>query len=67
MLNEYQLLYNPEGEGIFSSNSVKEARLREGGMFLLFPGEWHTCHPLGDKGWKSYWIGFKGLNMDDRV
>ena len=67
VLNEYQLLYIPEGEGTFHSNRVPKARLREGDMFLLFPGEWHSYHPLGNKGWKSYWIGFKGHNMDDRV
>jgi len=67
VLNEYQLLYNPEGEGVFHSEHVKEARLHEGDMFLLFPGEWHSYHPLDDRGWKSYWIGFKGHNMDDRV
>lgn len=66
VLNEYQLLYNPEGEGIFNSASVKNVHLREGDMFLLFPGEWHTYHPIGN-GWKSYWIGFKGRNMDERV
>ncbi len=66
-LNEYQLLYNPEGEGIFHSASVAEARLQPGDMFLLFPGEWHSYHPLSDKGWKSFWIGFKGRNMDDRI
>jgi AraC-like DNA-binding protein len=42
-------------------------RLKPGDMFLLFPGEWHTYHPLQDVGWKSYWIGFRGRNMDDRV
>jgi AraC-like DNA-binding protein len=67
ILNEYQLLYNPEGEGIFRSEHVKETRLREGDMFLLFPGEWHSYHPLNNRGWKSHWIGFKGENMDDRV
>jgi AraC-like DNA-binding protein len=66
-LNEYQLLYNPEGEGVFRSEHVKETRLREGDMFLLFPGEWHSYHPLNNRGWKSHWIGFKGKNMDDRV
>lgn len=66
-LNEYQLLYNPEGEGIFRSTHVPEARLRAGDMFLLFPGEWHSYHPLENVGWKSYWIGFKGKNIDDRV
>ena len=66
-LNEYQLLYNPDGEGIFHSQNVKEALLRPGDMFLLFPGEWHSYHPNPKKGWESYWIGFKGRNMDDRV
>ena len=67
VLNEYQLLYNPEGEGVFRSASCEETRLKPGDMFLLFPGEWHSYHPLPNTGWKSYWIGFKGKNMDDRV
>ena len=67
VLNEYQLLYIPEGEGVFRSASTKETILREGDMFLLFPGEWHTYHPSKRTGWKSYWIGFKGPNMDNRV
>lgn len=66
-LNEYQLLYITEGEGEFHSTTVPDAKLREGDLFLLFPGEWHSYHPNPDKGWKSYWIGFKGRNMDDRV
>ena len=67
ILPEYQLLYITEGEGIFHSQTVPEAPLREGDFFLLFPGEWHSYHPTGPRGWKKYWIGFKGRNMDDRV
>lgn len=66
-LNEYQLLYLTEGEGIFQSANQKPTRIKEGDLFMLFPGEWHTYHPLPQKGWKSYWIGFKGRNVDDRV
>ena len=66
-LNEYQLLYITEGKGVFHSATVAEAPLVEGDLFLLFPGEWHSYHPLPRIGWKSYWIGFKGKNMDDRV
>lgn len=66
-LNEYQILYISEGEGVFRSASTKETKLHEGDMYLLFPGEWHTYHPSKNTGWKSYWIGFKGKNMDDRV
>lgn len=67
ILNEYQLLYLTEGEGIFQSANQKPTRIKEGDLFLLFPDEWHTYHPLPQKGWKSYWIGFKGRNVDDRV
>ena len=67
ILSEYQMLYQPEGEGIFNSKHIKDAEIKAGDLFLLFPGEWHTYRPLPDTGWKSYWIGFKGKNMDDRV
>ena len=67
ILPEYQLLYITEGEGIFHSKTVPEAKLKEGDFFLLFPGEWHSYHPTGLRGWKKYWIGFRGQNMDDRV
>lgn len=66
-LNEYQLLYITEGRGVFRSTHFKEAPLREGDMFLLFPDERHSYHPLPNVGWKSHWIGFKGKNIDDRV
>ena len=66
-LNEYQLLYIVEGSGTFRSDHIGETELKEGDMFLLFPGEWHTYHPREDRGWKSYWIGFMGRNVDDRV
>lgn len=67
VLNEYQLLYITEGEGVFNSAHAKDIPLKAGDLFLLFPGEWHTYHPTGKNGWKSYWIGFKGKNVDDRV
>lgn len=67
VLREYQLLYNPEGEGVFQSAHCPPSPIKAGDMFLLFPGEWHTYHPLDSKGWKSYWIGFSGRNVDDRV
>lgn len=66
-LNEYQMLYLVEGRGRFRSASVEETSLRAGQLFLLFPGEWHSYCPEKNSSWKSYWIGFKGKNMDDRV
>lgn len=67
VLDEYQMLYLIEGEGIFSSDHVKNVHIKAGDIFLLFPGEWHTYHPIEGSVWKSYWIGYKGRNMDDRL
>lgn len=67
VLNEYQLLYLLEGEGLFTSDHQETTKIKAGDFFLLFPNEWHTYHPLPGKKWKSYWIGYKGRNMDDRV
>lgn len=67
ILDEFQLLYIAEGKGIFKSSHQKEVELNEGDMFLLFPGEWHTYYPNPVIGWKSYWIGFKGKNINDRL
>ena len=66
-LSEYQLLYITDGEGVFQSATVGKTTVKAGDFFLLFPGEWHSYHPTGKQGWKSYWIGFKGQNMDSRV
>ena len=67
ILDEYQMLYLLEGEGVFSSRHATDVPIKAGDIFLLFPGEWHTYHPLPGSAWKSYWIGYKGRNMDDRL
>lgn len=67
VLNEFQLLYVLEGSGTLRTNRQKEIELKEGQMFLLFPREWHTYYPKPDGGWKCYWIGFRGKNIDDRM
>ena len=54
-------------EGVFRSAHLPETKIKAGDIFLLFPGEWHSYHPSSTKGWKSYWIGFKGKNINDRV
>lgn len=67
ILDEYQPLYLSEGEGTFQSAHCEETTIKAGDIYLLFPGEWHTYYPSQAKGWKGYWIGFKGKNIDDRV
>jgi AraC-like DNA-binding protein len=66
-LGEYQMLYLLEGEGTLSTAHVKDVHIKAGDIFLLFPHEWHTYCPLADSKWKSYWIGYRGRNIDDRV
>lgn len=65
VLDEYQLLYITKGKGVFRSASLPHAvPVQPGTLFLLFPGEWHSYRPLSETGWKEYWIGFKGSQMD---
>lgn len=67
ILDEYQLIYIVDGGGTFESTSCTKKQIKPGDIFLLFPGEWHTYSPHKETGWKEYWIGFKGANMDDHV
>lgn len=67
ILDEYQLLYITHGQGKFISSNCKEIEISEGRMFILFPGEWHNYYPDTSTGWSEYWIGFKGVNIDNRI
>ncbi|MDR3219454.1 MAG: AraC family transcriptional regulator [Dysgonamonadaceae bacterium] len=66
ILNEYQLLYIIRGKGNFVSENCKSTLVEEGYMFLLFPGEWHNYSPVKKTGWDEFWIGFNGINIDNR-
>jgi AraC-like DNA-binding protein len=67
VLNEYQLVYITKGSGYFSSQSCKLQRIEAGTMILLFPGEPHNYYPDKDTGWDEYWVGFRGMYIDQRV
>ena len=70
ILQEYQLLYITKGKGTFASDTLGKDNIQpicEGNMFLLFPGEWHNYMPDKQTGWDEYWIGFTGVNIDNRV
>lgn len=67
ILHEYQLCYISEGQGFFESKYQQRCSIKEGTMFLLFPGEWHTYYSDLNIGWKEYWIGFKGTEIDARI
>lgn len=67
ILQEYQLLFISEGKGHFTSASQKKTEIQVGNMFLLYPDEWHNYAPLKKTGWSEYWIGFTGVNIDNRI
>ena len=67
ILQEYQMAYISEGKGFFETQTIKKVSIEAGTIFLLFPNEWHTYYPDPLTGWKQYWIGFKGANIDVRV
>ena len=67
VLDEYQLVYITEGEGLFQSASCELQRVEAGTIILLFPGEQHLYYPNPDTGWKEMWIGFRGEHADQVI
>lgn len=69
VLNEYQLLYITNGNGVFTfgTSNKQTCYITEGKMFFLMPGVWHTYKPIQKSGWNEYWIGFKGDIIDKIV
>ncbi len=60
ILSEYQLVYITRGSGEFESKQTGKISIKEGDLFLLFPGVWHRYAPRPQTGWDEYWIGFNG-------
>lgn len=67
MLDEYQLIYCSNGAGFFRTETAGEMQVKAGDVMMLFPQERHTYHPDTTTGWKEYWIGFRGPNIEMRV
>ena len=67
ILKEYQLIFITQGSGCFESKSVKKRKIEAGTMILLFPNEWHSYKPDKETGWYEYWVGFRGVHIDERV
>jgi len=67
ILNEYQFVYITKGKGILSFDSKVEIPISKGLLFIIFPGQWHTYHPLLETGWNEYYIGFQGPMFENIV
>ena len=60
ILQEFQLIYIIRGEGVFESAITGQLPIKEGDVFVLFPGVWHRYAPKPETGWDEYWVGFDG-------
>jgi len=65
ILDEYQIIYIPFGNGVFESAGRELQQIKEGTIIFLFPGEWHRFKPAAEKGWDEFWVGFKGMFIEN--
>ena len=59
-LDEFQLVYIANGQGVFESELISPTLVEGGTAFLLYPGIWHRFKPSYDTGWEEFWVGFRG-------
>jgi AraC-like DNA-binding protein len=64
-LEEYQVIYITNGQGIFESESCSQVKVRAGTIIFLFPNEKHRYKPDSNTGWDEYWVGVKGRIVDN--
>jgi AraC-like DNA-binding protein len=58
-LEEYQINYITEGEGIMETK-FGHYQVKPGSILLVYPGQWHRYKPSADTGWTEHYIGFSG-------
>lgn len=66
-LDSYQLLYIVKGRGYFYTSPEHRIEISEGDMIMLYPQQWHSYMPDKKTGWTEMWIGFEGINMENRL
>ncbi|MDF1576687.1 MAG: AraC family transcriptional regulator [Bacteroidales bacterium] len=60
VIDEYQLIFISEGQGVLDTQSAGRTTLSAGQGFILFPDEWHRYKPDKQTGWIENWVGFSG-------
>ena len=64
VINEYAIIYITKGSGVFNSVDTGIVQLKEGDIFFISPGQWHSYQPNPQTGWDEYWVTFHGPNCD---
>ncbi|MCB0639328.1 MAG: AraC family transcriptional regulator [Lewinella sp.] len=59
-LQEFQIVYIANGQGVFESREAGRLAVKEGTIMLHFPGIWHRYKPDRQTGWEEFWVGFDG-------
>jgi len=59
ILQEYQINYITEGEGVLETTSDRY-QIKPGMILIIRPNVWHRYRPVKSKGWKEHYIGFYG-------
>ncbi len=65
VLQEYQIIYITSGQGVFESERYKQTIVKAGTLIILFPNERHRYKPDSHTGWDEYWVGVKGIIIDN--
>jgi AraC-like DNA-binding protein len=60
ILNEYQLIYLVEGQGVFECQNIGSITLESGSVLLIYPNTWHRYKSNQEYLWHTYWVGFAG-------
>lgn len=59
VLNEFQIIYITEGQGIFEDKKKKNA-VKTGSLIIVRNNQWHRYRPNIRSGWVENYIGFNG-------
>ena len=59
ILNEYQINYVTNGEGVYENHSGK-FKVKPGSLMITKPGRWHRYKPVKGTGWAENYVGFSG-------
>ncbi len=60
VLQEFQLFYLIEGQGILETAATGRIEVKAGHLVVLFPDVWHRYRPLKTSVWHTHWTGFDG-------
>jgi AraC-like DNA-binding protein len=65
VLQEYQINYITEGEGILETRKARY-NIKAGSVILIHPNVWHRYRPNSETGWFEHYIGFRG-DMAEKI